>query len=90
MVGEIGFEPMIWRVSSVYACAVGVRCHTVVDPAGFEPAASAMPLRRAPGCTTGPYTGMGACELCGRGSPLREHTRVRTWYQHVYSVLLYQ
>jgi hypothetical protein len=66
LVGEIGLEPITWRVSGVYARAVRVRRHLVVDPAGFEPAASAMPSRRAPGCATGPWAGMGACESCGR------------------------
>ena len=89
VVGEIGVEPIIWRVSGVYAHAVGVRYHSMVDPAGFEPAASAMPSRRAPGCATGPYVGMGTCESCGQRSPLRRHTRIRTWQRHVNSVLLY-
>ena len=28
--------------------------HLIVDPAGFEPAAFSMPLRRAPNCAMGP------------------------------------
>ena len=89
VVGEIGVEPITWRISGVYAHAVGVRRHSMVDPAGLEPAASAMPSRCAPGCATGPCAGMGACESCGQRSPLREHTRIRTWRRHVYGVLLY-
>lgn len=65
VVGEIGLEPMTWRLSGVYARAVGVRCQTVVDPAGFEPAASAMPLRCAPGCATGPCAGMVRASCAG-------------------------
>src|SRR4029079_4084468 len=69
VVGEIGVEPITWRISGVYAHAVGVRRHSMVDLAGFEPAASAMPSRRAPGCATGPYSGMGACKSCGQVLP---------------------
>src|SRR6188508_3221689 len=76
VVGEIGLEPITWRVSGVYARAVGVRRHSVVDPAGFEPAVSAMPSRRAPGCATGPWAGMVRASRAGGGSPLREHTRI--------------
>ena len=88
--------PDVWRVGLGAARPApsptrlsGVRYRFVVDPAGLEPAASAMPLRRAPGCATGPCGEDGACESRGRRSPSREHTRVRTWSRHVFSVLLY-
>ena len=32
----------------------------------------------------------GAYKSLGRRSPLRDHTRDRTWHRHVISVLLYQ
>src|SRR5438045_1127108 len=66
VVGEIGLEPITWRVSGVYARAVRVRRHSVMDPAGFEPAASAMPSRCAPSCASGPGGGCCACESRGR------------------------
>jgi hypothetical protein len=72
VVGEIGVEPITWRISGVYAHAVGVRFHSMVDPAGFEPAASAMPSRRAPGCATGPSVGDGYVRVMRAVFPLAE------------------
>lgn len=36
-----------------------------VDPKGFEPLASSMPLRRAPNCATGPDLNAGPAPGCG-------------------------
>jgi len=52
--GEAGVEPATWCISGVYARGIGARRHSMVDLAGFEPTASAMPLRRASNRATSP------------------------------------
>ncbi len=51
--GEIGFEPMTKRLEGVYANAIRGRYHSMVDPAGFEPATSAVQVRHASICAIG-------------------------------------
>jgi hypothetical protein len=54
VVGEIGVEPMTWRISGVYARAVGVRRRSYGGPGGDRTRGLRDAIAARSGCATGP------------------------------------